>query len=169
MILLLMRHGVAAERDATCYPDDDLRPLTARGRRRTRGVARGLATLKPRITQVMTSPLRRAEQTARIVADVLGVGAKKILKSAALAPDRPPRDVLGEWPSSSDRTVVLLVGHEPHLSRLLSLLITGQDDAAHFFFKKAGIACVQCPARPTPGSATLHFFLKPSQIAALAG
>jgi phosphohistidine phosphatase SixA len=60
---------------------------------------------------------------------------------------------------------VALVGHEPHISAWLSLLVAGHSDALHCQFKKAGVACVEVDrVPPAPGSGTLRWFLTPKQL-----
>ena len=67
MEVYLMRHGTALSRESTDAPADAERPLTPKGIKKTRKAAKGLATLRPSIDRVFTSPLLRARQTADIV------------------------------------------------------------------------------------------------------
>src|SRR5258706_16007485 len=74
MQLLVVRHARAEDREAfaaTGQPDSE-RPLTAKGIRRMKKAARGLHTLVSSIDLLATSPLRRAVETARIMADLYG-------------------------------------------------------------------------------------------------
>lgn len=169
MLIFLMRHGIAAERDPARYPDDDLRPLTPQGKRRTTAVARGMAGMGLGITRILTSPLVRAEQTARIVCGALGLSSDSLLASAALHPDQAAAAIVPELASAASDPGVLLVGHEPHLSFLTSWLLTGAENGLRLTFKKAGLACVECARVPSGGSAVLQFFMKPGQVAAFAG
>src|ERR1700757_4992074 len=68
MELLIVRHAIACERDARRWPDDGLRPLSARGAARAEPAARGLKRLAAVPLRVWVSPLRRARQTASILA-----------------------------------------------------------------------------------------------------
>ncbi|MBM3462072.1 MAG: phosphohistidine phosphatase SixA, partial [Armatimonadetes bacterium] len=67
MDLYILRHGIAYDHGHPDYPDDDSRPLTPKGRRRTRRIARGMRDLGLRFDAILTSPLPRARQTAEIV------------------------------------------------------------------------------------------------------
>jgi len=165
MHVYLLRHGLAGERDDPRFPDDTLRPLTAEGKRRTRAAARGIAALELAIEQIISSPLVRARQTADIAADELKTGRDDIVESAALAPDRLPGEILKALREGSYGKNVLLVGHEPHLSSLVSLMVTGRADAMEMAFKKAGLAGIDCAAGLAAGSGVLEFLLKPSQLA----
>src|SRR5262245_36364533 len=72
MIILLFRHGPAGKADPARWPDDRVRPLTRRGVKRTTLAARGIATLVEKIDLVVTSPLIRAAETARLLAEQVG-------------------------------------------------------------------------------------------------
>lgn len=168
MLIYLLRHGPAGERDPARYPNDDLRPLTADGRRRTESVARGIATLGLKIDHVLSSPLVRARQTAEVVTQRLKFAERLVVESPSLSPDRSVAVVLGELTKLDVDASVLLVGHEPHLSQLLSLLIAGSADAVQTDFKKAGLACVECDDAVAAGCGVLQFLLKPSQLVQMA-
>jgi phosphohistidine phosphatase len=70
MELLIVRHAIALERDTHRWPDDDERPLSARGMARARKAALGLKAVTGRPTRVLSSPLLRAKQTAAILTQV---------------------------------------------------------------------------------------------------
>jgi len=165
MLTYIMRHGIAAEPDATRFPDDDLRPLTAHGKQRTKAVARGMAAMELGINRIITSPLVRADQTARIVAGALRMSGDLLSVSEALRPDRAPPEILPELTAHAGDSGILLVGHEPHLSQLVSWLLTGSEEGMQMNFKKAGLACVECTVLPRRVTGVLQFFLKPSQFA----
>src|SRR5678815_160430 len=121
MEIWLLRHA-AAEESSSSGKDAD-RALTAEGEKRARAVARGLASLEPEVERVLTSPYRRARQTAEPAARELGLeGALR--ESRALEPGRDPQEILDEI--REDASGVLLVGHEPHLGALLGRLVAGR-------------------------------------------
>ena len=90
MQLVLIRHARAEER--ALLKRDRTRALTVDGRRRMRKAARGLHALLPGLSQIATSPLTRARQTAAIVAEARDDIDVTLLP--ALAPGEPPRAVL---------------------------------------------------------------------------
>jgi phosphohistidine phosphatase len=139
MDLWLLRHA-AAEARAPSGRDQD-RELTEEGLERARAVARGLAVLEPGILRVVTSPYRRARQTAEPVAEALRLSAK-LSESRALEPDRSPEEILTEL-EAEDCGSALLVGHEPHLGALLGRLVTGVGSAVEIPLKKAAVARVE--------------------------
>src|SRR5437773_11224908 len=126
-----LRHGEADWPDWN-KPDDE-RPLTKRGKKEMREVAKFLARLKVRLTLIVTSPLPRASQTAEIAADYLKA---KLRKDELLAPGfgmSELRTVL-----KRHRAKVLgMVGHDPEFTNVISGL-TG----ASLKLSKAGVALV---------------------------
>jgi phosphohistidine phosphatase len=164
--LLLLRHGIAQERNAAI--DDAQRSLTPAGRERTRAQLKALVALGLHCDLVLSSPLVRARQTAELVVDV-GLG-KTLELAAALAPHANPLPLLTSWlgplsPRSSWRRLAL-VGHEPDLSSLAARLIGVPNDLAPqaLHLKKAGALLLQWPM-PVPqellGSARLELLLPP--------
>jgi phosphohistidine phosphatase len=138
MDLWLLRHAAAEARAASGRDQD--RVLTAEGLERAEAVARGLARLEPGILRVVTSPYRRALQTAQPVAEALRL-SDKLSESRALEPERDPQEILLEL-QAADCESTLLVGHEPHLGALLGRLVTGVG-GAEIPLKKAAVARVE--------------------------
>ena len=129
MQLYFLRHGEAD------WPDwkksDDERPLTDFGKKEMRDVAKFLARFKVRPDLIVTSPLPRASQTAKIAAEYLKA---KLCEDELLAPGfgmSELRTVLKRHHSK----VLMLVGHEPDFANIISGL-TG----ASLKLSKAGVA-----------------------------
>jgi phosphohistidine phosphatase len=163
MELFLMRHGIAAERDAGLFPDDSHRPLTPQGLMRTRKVVKAMKALKLRFDLVLTSPFVRAKQTADIVVEVFEI-QQRLRLSSRLIPGTKPRDLVGELErlcTPGDR--VLLVGHEPDLGQLASLLIFGKPHAG-ITLKKAGLIKLAVEELKCGRCATLEFLLPPKLL-----
>jgi phosphohistidine phosphatase len=167
MKVLVIRHAIAEEREAFAEhgkPDDE-RPLTANGRRRMERGARGLRTLVPRINLLACSPLVRAQQTAAVVAKVYGTEVGE--KTVALSPDAP-LDQFAKWLTPhSDVDVVAVVGHEPHLSTLVTWLLSGISDS-RIDFKKGGACLLEIDGQPGPAGAKLLWLLTPRALRQLA-
>jgi phosphohistidine phosphatase len=141
MEIWLLRHAMAEER-ASSGRDED-RALTPEGRSRAEAVARGLAALEPGIEAVVTSPYRRARQTAEPAAKALGLSAR-IRESEALEPGSDPERILEEL-AGEEASSILLVGHQPHLGALLGLLVGGKG--LEIPLKKAAVARVEVSGR----------------------
>ena len=173
MNLLVIRHAIAEDKDAFAASgrSDDQRPLTEVGRTKMRRAADGLRVVVPRIAMLASSPLVRARETAEIVAPALKVARVEIVD--ALRPEKS-FDALLDWlrPRSvpnddADRTIGI-VGHEPHLSGLVTWLMTGVTESR--IELKKGAACLLSFERtPNAGEATLRWALAPSQLRTLAG
>lgn len=152
MELLLVRHAIAARTSARGAQADARRHLTPEGRRRMARGARGLVALVPELEAIVPSPLTRAVETARILADAYGLTPAEGLP--ALAPGRPPQEAL-EHLRALGGGAVALVGHEPHLSSLAALLVAGTSSPL-FTFRKGG-ACLIDLGEPRPGGARLRW------------
>ena len=159
MEIWLLRHAAAEDR-APSGRDED-RSLTNDGEERAREVARGLAALEPSIEAILTSPYRRARQTAEPAERELDL-ADALQESRALEPDRDPEETLAEL-RKLGRESVLLVGHEPHLGTLLGRLVCGRSGLA-MPMKKAAVARLIWDGR---GRAALKALLPPKVLAAL--
>jgi phosphohistidine phosphatase len=137
MEIWLLRHAAAEEASESGRDAD--RRLTPEGEKRARAVAGGLASLEPAIELVLTSPYRRARQTAEPAARELGL-ERRLRESRALEPGRDPQEILEEIREEA-AAGVLLVGHEPHLGALLGRLVAGRP-AQTLPMKKAAVAHV---------------------------
>jgi len=160
MNLFLLRHGIAVDREEMDFNGDAARPLTPKGRRQLRKVAAALRALKVKPDVILSSPLVRAQQTAELVAKQLKLSGKTAL-SYELQPggsvEKLVRHVAALKPVPEN---VLLVGHEPDLSELLSLLVVGTITGG-FSLKKAGVARLETAKLRAGQCATLVWLLTP--------
>jgi len=165
MTLYIVRHGAAQRRGAKGVTDDAERVLTPEGRTRTRLAAEGLLAVGCRPDCMATSPLPRAEETARIMAEVL-------CPEAPLEPQRflQPGATAGrvvEWLQRCGRDCAMIVGHMPDLAEIASELLTG-DVGLDITFKKAGACCISFQDAPALGAGSLEWLLQPRQLRTLA-
>jgi phosphohistidine phosphatase len=160
MKLYLLRHGEAADHGDPRYPNDAARPLTAKGRKRTRQLANALRRMDISFDVIFTSPLARARQTAEIVARSLGL-EKKLRPTNHLAPEGTFVDLLAQVEHARvSAKAILLVGHEPYLSGLISLLCTG-GPALALTLKKGGLCRLELESVKAGRCATLEWLLGP--------
>jgi phosphohistidine phosphatase len=159
MRIILFRHGPAERRDGDRWPDDNQRPLTARGIARTRAAARALAHVTSGSPSVLTSPLVRARQTAEILHKALGAETPPRTLDA-LAPGGSYRDVIRALHEANAGDRVFLVGHEPDLGKLAGVLLFGAP-ATSLPLKKAGACIIHFVGEVAPGAGQLHDFLAP--------
>jgi len=163
MNLYLLRHGVAVERGDLDLSGDEARPLTAKGRRQLRKVAAALRAMKIKPDLVLSSPLIRAQQTAEVVAKHLKLRGQTVFNYELRpggSPEKLIRQLVARKPVPGE---VLIVGHEPDLSELLSLLVGGNTTGG-FSFKKAGLAKLEIERLRPNQCATLAWLLTPAQM-----
>ena len=162
MTLYVIRHGIAE--DAAPDGDDRSRRLTPAGRRKMRAAAVGMKRLGLRFDVLLTSPLPRATETAAIVSEVMD-GEPMPQDVAALEPGVAPVETLRALTRFAAHNRVAIVGHEPGLSGIVSLLLTGSPDGLRLAFKKGAIVAVDVDDLSTRRSdATLRSMLTPRQL-----
>jgi phosphohistidine phosphatase len=158
MQLFVIRHAVAE--DAEPGGDNAARALTESGKAKLRQVVRGLRALEIRFERVLTSPWKRAAQTAKLL--------RPIARAAPIATElltQPPRaDILALIAEGNETTAV--VGHEPWLGELVAWLAFGDTrygDALSI--KKAGVLWLEGTA--VPGGMQLRASIPPKLLRAL--
>ena len=165
MDLYLMRHGIATPREEHPSMPDAERTLTEEGMRKTGQVAQGLAQLRIACDRILTSPLMRARQTAEIAAQAIGL-KERIEEWSELGAGGSNEALLRRLQTGAQGKQfksVLLVGHEPQLSELTSLLLSGKSNLS-VDFRKAGVCCLQAGPSLKWGQATLRWLLTPKQL-----
>jgi phosphohistidine phosphatase len=168
MQLLVIRHAIAEDREefAASGDSDDARPLTRKGEKRMKQVARGLHEEVESIDRLATSPLKRAVQTAAIVADEYDLGEPEVTDT--LVPDASHDDFVRWAGSLGDIDTLAVVGHEPHLSSLVGWLVGG-GNGSRIDLKKGGCCLIEFESAPKEGAGTLMWLLTPGQARRLAG
>jgi phosphohistidine phosphatase len=157
--LYIVRHAIAFDRDPERWPDDRDRPLTEKGERRFRRIARRLRRLGASVDSVWSSPLARAWRTAEILASEARWPAPTALKE--LEPGGAPADVVAALKPALSGDSVAVVGHEPGLHELISYLLAGSRAQALVDMRKGGIALLEVAEELRPGSAHLSWVLPP--------
>ena len=164
MNLYLMRHRIAVERNDPSAVDDDGRPLSPKGEKRTRKIAKGIQRLDIPFDVLLTSPLARARQTVDIVAAALGAETR-VEELDSLKPNSDFEQLIADLTRFQERKHILLVSHEPFLSEVLSSLEVGQGGShLHVEFKKGALCRTEIDSLSPPHPATLHWFLTPKQL-----
>jgi phosphohistidine phosphatase len=155
MRLLIVRHAIAVPHGTAGISDED-RPLTDDGRKKFRRTARGIAGLVRRPDALLTSPMRRARETA----ELLAAAWKQI------EPQDEPALATGDFAGLEatlahyrPEQLVAIVGHEPHLSGLLAHLVDARSPE-RFAFRKGGCAMVEVKGALSEGG-LLHWFARP--------
>lgn len=166
MKIIIIRHAIALDRAEFLQSnsDDRLRPLAEKGIRRLQQSSLGLKKVQPDTDYILSSTLTRAIQTADIIAEHYPETVRKAIPQ--LDPGSDPAKLTSLLADLPEESVVMLVGHEPDLSELISWFTNG----SHFNFlqMKKGAACLlQFNGSPRPASAELIWLLPPKQLRAL--
>ena len=165
MDVYVVRHAIAEQRDSARWPNDGARPLTARGIARFRSAARGLGRIVAEVDVVQSSPYTRAWETAEILHEELAWPAPE--RCSALEAIRQPEAALEVLQAQSERSSVALIGHEPHLSGLASLIACGDEGALRLELKKGAVAKLSFTGDPHAGGALLRWSLSPMILRSL--
>jgi phosphohistidine phosphatase len=168
MELFFLRHAIAVMRGTPGYADDSKRPLTPEGARKMRRVAEGMRALGIEFDVMLSSPFIRAKQTAEIVAEIFG-DAKKVSFDDGLAVGGDHHELIDRINKEYGTTkAILLVGHEPSMSELISVLLAG-DPGLSITLKKGGLCKLSVVESLRYGRcATLDWLLAPKHLTGLA-
>jgi phosphohistidine phosphatase len=161
MHCVLFRHGIAVQREEW-KGNDAARPLSEKGAKRTRQAVRGLLSLGVMPTHLLTSPLARAHETARVVQETFG-GKLTVKLCDELLPDAPPDKIVPLLHALPLSACAICVGHEPHLGEAAGLLLFGKP-VAGLSLKKAGACLIDLPAAIKAGRGRLLWWLTPGQL-----
>ena len=157
MQIYLLRHGIA-ENDAPGRPDSE-RALTPEGRDKLRRVLQRARDAGVSPSLILSSPYRRALETAEVAAAVLGYEGK-IGKTATLTPGASPYDTWAEIRARPDERAVLLASHEPLMSSLAAFLLA--SPALSVDMKKAALLRVDCDRAGPEPKCVLKWMLTPA-------
>jgi phosphohistidine phosphatase len=156
MELYLVQHGPAKSES-----EDPQRPLTAEGRRTVERVAAFLAPLGLRIERIEHSGKLRAQQTAELLAQALQP-AGGVSEATGLAPNDDAGILMARLAAETGN--LMLVGHLPHLSRLVSLLLGLSADRPAVQFQMGGLVRLD---RSDAGNWVIRWMLIPDLLAAV--
>ena len=151
--LYVLRHASAGTRRANPLIDVK-RPLDKEGKQQCILVGNYLNTLKVQFDLVISSPLKRALQTASLVGTETGYDTK-IMISEALSPDASVEDFEKLLTSLGTHENVLIVGHNPNFEQFLGALLS--SSRVNIRLRKGAIARVDMARRP----GTLHWLVDP--------
>ncbi len=161
MIVYFLRHASAGQHKSDPAKDEK-RPLDKEGIEQCTQVGRALAAMDVHIDALISSPLKRATQTASLVGNEIAFEGKLTLDKA-LRPEasfEQFRDLLHKHAKAE---AVMVVGHNPSLSEFLSLLISQRSSESGVELKKGAIARVELDNK----SAIIQWCLTPKLVRVL--
>jgi phosphohistidine phosphatase len=161
MEIYLMQHGEAYAED-----QDPERSLTRSGEDQIRSSGKALKKLGVQVDLIVSSPKKRARQTAEILAGELGYSKEGITVTEVLEPLAPAEDAIVYLGCFGDKGKMLLAGHLPSLAKIASSLVSeGTDVSIHF--EMGGVCHIDVEALPTH-KGDLRWILTPSQLRMVA-
>lgn len=164
MDIYILRHAIADDVSASGLDRD--RVLTPEGIEKSRSSAKAMRKLGLEFDAIFSSPFARALQTAEIVAAELGcsklIQTREVLGSGC----RPEAALEDLRKAAAGNASVLVAGHEPMLSALVSILVSGSPHLS-ITMKKGGLCKLTC-VRPEPGSARLEWLLTSKHLCRMA-
>jgi phosphohistidine phosphatase len=159
MEIYVLRHGIAVDRGTPGYKKDSDRPLTPEGESKMHEIAESMRGMDLKFDLILSSEFIRAEQTANIVAGELD---EEVNFTKFLEPGANALELISEINDEKPQRV-LLVGHEPDLSHLISVLIAGGSEAG-IELKKGGLCKLTTDRLVFGQCATLNWLLTPKQL-----
>ncbi|MBI4970851.1 MAG: phosphohistidine phosphatase SixA [Candidatus Omnitrophica bacterium] len=167
MELFILRHAIA-ENPGPKFRTDSQRPLTDEGIQKMKDVAKGMLAMDLSFDLILTSPYLRTRQTADIVANIFDLKKKVAVTENLASIGGDPKRLVSEIDKHyKSRKSILIVGHEPYLSGLISMLMLG-NKAGSINMKKAGLAKLTVYDLKYDQCATLEWLMTPKQIAELS-
>ena len=134
MDFYLVRHG-----EAKSEQGDPARPLSEQGRRDVEAVAKKASGLGVKVSEILCSGKLRARQTAEILVEHLSP-SNGLSEINGLKPFDNPQ--IAQKILDQSQESLMLVGHLPHLSRLVSLLLTGYSEKDIVHFEAGAMLCL---------------------------
>jgi len=132
MPIYFVQHGLAVPEEV-----DPNRPLSADGRKEVESVATHLRKVGLSVKQVCHSGKTRAKETAQILSGQLGDG------NVHEVPGMNPNDPVVAFAAGLKGDHTMYVGHLPHLGKLVSYLVSGNENAGVVKFVNGGVVCVE--------------------------
>lgn len=154
MELYLLRHGIAEDRAATGRDAD--RRLIDEGRVKLRRVLERAHAAGVRPSLILSSPYRRALETAEIAAHELGYEGK-LVRTPALTPESSPEGVWDVIREHRSEAAILLAGHEPLFSATVAHLLGSTRAMVHF--RKGALARIDLESFGAAPAGVLQWML----------
>ncbi len=160
MLVYFVRHASAGQHKADPAKDEK-RPLDNDGIEQCTNMGRALAALQTHVDLILSSPLKRAAQTASLIANELGY-EEKIVLTPALRPEANYAKFAVLLEDNAQHEAIMVTGHNPNLSEFLGRLIGGGSRAGTDL-KKGAVARVEVDRR----RGILHWVLTPKVVRTL--
>lgn len=144
--LYFVQHGIALPKDV-----DEARPLSDIGEIETRNVAAKLKKKEIHINKIFHSGKLRAIQTAEIFSEILGVS--KVSKLSGMSPKDDSKILIDQISDDG----IMYVGHLPNLQKVVSTLVTNDQNNEVLRFRNSAVVCIEMEANKS----VLKWYLTP--------
>jgi phosphohistidine phosphatase len=158
MDLFILRHGEAGK-TIPSGSTDSKRPLTVTGEKEMVIISKALRKMGVRLDVILTSPLKRARQTADIVAKEFKA-QNKLRQMRELSPEGDKKALYQNLSSFKEGTSILLVGHSPYLSEMVSEIVS-DDSSVRLDLKKGGIVRIRVTVAAPKLKGELRWLVSP--------
>ena len=159
MDLFILRHGDAGNRLSDPIKDTK-RQLTVSGKKEVVEIAKSLKKLGVKFNIIFSSPLSRAFQTAKIIAEEYKF-TKQIEQSEELKPNGSKDFLYNKLNKLNIDSVILIVGHEPYLSSMINDIIANNKNSNNIILKKAGLSRIKITSTVPTLKGELRWLLTP--------
>ena len=159
MDLFILRHGDAGNRLSDPIKDTK-RQLTVSGKKEVVEIAKSLKKLGVKFNIIFSSPLSRAFQTAKIIAEEYKF-KKQIEQSEELKPNGSKDFLYNKLSKLNIDSVILIVGHEPYLSSMINDIISNNKNSNNIILKKAGLSRIKITSTVPILKGELRWLLTP--------
>lgn len=163
MEIYILRHGKAQERLINLQSDSK-RQLTESGKKEMGCIAKAMKNLDIKVDDIFSSPLIRAKQTAEITLQFVKSKKKSITVWNELKPEIDVFKTIKKLTVLKPMASVLLVGHEPHLTNLVEILITDNPSKLNISLKKGGFIHIKGNSNKSRISGSLRCIMAPKQL-----
>jgi phosphohistidine phosphatase len=155
----ILRHGEAGQRSS--QPSDRVRPLTSAGKAEILEIAKALKIIGLKFDLVVTSPLKRAYETAMIVSEIFKI-VDKVQTWNELAPEGKRTEVYSKISKLKEDSAVLIVGHQPLLGEIVNDIIhKGKSSPCNLLLKKGGLVRIRLLSKSNIPRGELRWVLSP--------
>jgi phosphohistidine phosphatase len=159
MELIILRHGDAGQRSSQA--SDRIRPLTSAGKVEILEIAKALKIIGLKFDLVVTSPLKRAYDTAMIVSDIFKIG-NRVQQWDELAPEGKKTEIYRKISQLREEYSVLIVGHQPLLGEMVNDMIHNTKSVpCNLLLKKGGVVRIRLLRKSNVPRGELRWLLSP--------
>jgi len=159
MELYILRHGEAGQ--GSSQPGDGMRPLTSAGKAEISEIGKALKVIGLKFDLVVTSPLKRAYDTAMIVSDIFNIG-NRLQVWKELSPEGQRTEIYRKILQLREEYAVLIVGHQPLLGEIVNDMIhKSKSSPCSLLLKKGGVVRIRLLSKGNIPKGELRWLLSP--------